>query len=334
MDQIIFRAAVLLLALVSALPLRAQFDTYTYVSDRRFTDPTDLLGWQFRPAELEIKDESKSAFGPGDYRFGVTQNNLFVEGPEIAGVYSINNINPTEYGYVLNLMNARNPTLQGHLKVILNKNRQADAVIFKRSPREKEMVFWLPLLSERDYREEGNWFTDRKELFLPQIDSLWGQEIHPFLLLNQGSGKQQRLTMDDSTYLHFSREIHRTIKDKKKRKKGEVSLVDSLGLTIDDLLADSLLREEAGVIIEERIADFVRFKTRLIYDDGGTKWVEEMHEVKKVAERSDKKARDGGEKYLWEIELKNGERINLYLDTRRFVSSLEWGERWYLMRGF
>lgn len=324
-----------LLSVLTGLPVaRAQFDTYTYVSDRRFTDPTDLLGWQFRPGELEIKDEKKVAFSPGEYRFGVTQNNLFVEGPEIAGVYSINNINPTEYGYVLNLMNARNPTLQGHLKVILNKNRQADAVIFKRSPREKEMVFWLPLLSERDYREEGQWFTDRKELFLPVIDSLWSAQIHPFLLLDQQSGKQQRLTMDDSTYLHFSREIHRSIKDKKKRKKGEVSLVDSLGLTIEDLMADSLLREEAGVIIEERIADFVRFKTRLVYDDGGTKWVEEQYEIRRVSERADKKARDGGEKYLWEIELKNGERINLYLDTYRYASSLEWGPNWYLMRGY
>ncbi|MBP6185445.1 MAG: hypothetical protein KA479_10925 [Saprospiraceae bacterium] len=312
----------------------SQMDTYTYVSDRRFNDPTDLLGWQFRPAELEIPKVSKSALLPGDYRFGVTQNNLFVEGPDIAGVYSINNINPSEYGYILNLMNARNPTLQGHLKVILNKNRQADAVIFKRSPKEPEMVFWLPLMSERDYQSDGNWFTDRKELFLPHVDSLWGQDIHPFLLLDKSTGKQQRLIVDDSTYLHFSREIARNMKDKKKRKKGEVSLVDSLQLTIDDLLADSVLLEQSGVIIEERIADFVRFKTRIFYEDGGSKWIEELLEIKRVTERADRKATDDEEKYLWEIELKNGERINVYLDTQRYVSTIEWGARWYLMRGF
>lgn len=321
-------------ALLAPLRIDAQMVGYTYVTDRKFTDPTDLLGWQFRPAELEIKDQGKTTFFAGEYRFGVTIGNLFVEGPEIAGVYSINNINPTEYGYILNLMNARNPTLQGHLKVILNKQRQADAVIFKRSPKEKEMVFWLPLLSESDFRAEASWFTDRKEIFLPHADSLWGRHIHPFLLMDQQSGKQQRLVMDDSTYLQFSREIDRSIKDKKKRKKGEVSLVDSLGLTIEDLMADSLLREEAGVTIEERIADFVRFKTRLVYDDGGTKWIEERHEIRRVTERADKKAREGGEKYLLEIELKSGDGLLLFLDTQRYVSSLEWGPRRYLMRGY
>lgn len=321
---------------MSATPGRlvAQMDTYTYVTDRKFMDPTDLLGWQFRPEEMEIPEVSKKRVLPGDYRFGITQNNLFVEGDEIAGVYSINNMTPTEYGYILNLMNARNPTMQGHLKVILNKNRQADAVVFKRSPREKELVFWLPLLSEKEFQVEKDFFTDRRELFLPDIDSLWGQGIYPFLLIDRASGKQQRLTIDDSTYLHFSREIAYTIKDKKKRKKEEVSLVDSLGLTAEDLLADSLLMEEAGVMVESRIADFLRFKTRLIYDDGGTKWVDQQLEVRKVLERTDRKAQDGGEKYLWEIELKNGDRVNLYLDTYRFVSSIEWGERQYLMRGF
>jgi hypothetical protein len=326
----------LLFSLVGTAPERllAQVDTYTFVTDRKFIDPTDLLGWQFRPEELEIPEERKQRILPGDYRFGITQSNLYVEGDEIAGVYSINNMTPTEYGYILNLMNARNPTMQGHLKVILNKNRQADAVVFKRSPRDKEIVFWLPLLSEKEFQVEKDYFTDRRELFLPEIDSLWGQGIYPFLLIDRVGGKQQRLTMDDSTYLHFSREIAHTIKDKKKRKKGEVTLVDSLELTVEDLLADSLLMAEAGVTVESRIADFLRFKTRLVFDDGGTKWVDQQFEVRKVQERTDRKAQDGGEKYLWEIELKNGDRVNLYLDTYRFVSSIEWGDRLYLMRGF
>jgi len=325
----------LFLSLACHLGVQAQpMVGYTYVSDRRFNDPTDLLGWQFRPEELEIPKVSKRRLSAGDYRFGVTQNNLFVEGADIAGVYSVNNINPTEYGYVLNLMNARNPTLQGHLKVILNPQRQADAVIFKRSPKEAEMVFWLPVLSERDYKAEEEWFTDRRDLILAVPDSLWGLTLRPFLLIDQASGKQQRLTMDDSTYLHFSREITRSMKEKKKRKKGEVSLVDSLQLSIDDLLADSALLAASGMVIEERLADFVRFKTRLTFDDGGTQWVEETYEVKGVDTRADRKAPDGAEKYLWEITLKNGEVMNLYLDTRRYVSSLGWGSRHFIVRGY
>lgn len=313
---------------------RGQFDTYTYVSDRRFNDPTDLLGWQFSPGELEVKDEKKINLMPGEYKFGVTQSNLFVEGGEFTGVYSINNINPMEYGYILNLMNARNPTLQGHLKVILNKNRQVDAIVFKRSPKEKESIFWMPLLTAREYKLEGDWFTDRKELFLPVMDSLWTAQVHPFLVLDHIEGKQIKLTMDDSTYFHFSREIARSMKDKKKRKKGEVSLVDSLGLTIEDLLADTMLLEAAGVEIQERIADFVRFKTRLVYKDGGSKWIDELLEITKIQERMDKRESARDEKYLWELTIKNGDTMQLYFDNSRFITSIVWDGRRYLMRGF
>ncbi len=310
----------------------AQFVTYTYVSDRKFQDPTDLIGWQFRPSELEIPDTRKSKLGPGEYSFGVTQNNLFIEGPDIAGVYSINNINPTEYGYILNLMNARNPTLQGHLKVILNKYRQADAVIFKRSPNEKEIIFWLPLLSQEEYDAKGVWYTDRRELMYMTMDSIWGSSIMPFLLIDMQNNKQQILSIDDSTSIRFTREIEHTLK-KKKLKKKEIDMIDSLQLSIEDLLADSALLAETGARIETDIVDYLTFKTRILFDDGGTKWVEKRLVIKGVDEKVDKNAPEGGEKFLWEISLKNGEVIQLFLDTWRRVSSIEWGPHQYLMRG-
>ncbi|MBK7341620.1 MAG: hypothetical protein IPJ06_00085 [Saprospiraceae bacterium] len=312
--------------------LSAQFVSYTYVSDRKFQDPTDLIGWQFRPSELEIPDTRKSSFGPGEYSFGVTQNNLFIEGPDIAGVYSINNINPADYGYILNLMNARNPTLQGHLKVILNKYRQADAVIFKRSPNEKEIIFWLPLLSQKEYDTKGEWYTDRRENFLADKDSLWGSSIMPFLLIDQVNNKQQILSIDDSTSFRFTREIEHTLK-KKKLKKKEVDLIDSLQLSIADLLADSALLAETGARIETQIVDYLTFKTRLLFEDGGTEWVEKRLEIKSLDEKVDKNVSEGGEKYMLEVGLKNGEFLFIFLDTWRHVSSLEWGPRRYLMRG-
>lgn len=322
-----------LLLILAGSPLFAQFASYTYVTDRRFEDPTDLIGWQFRPSELEIPDVRKSAFGPGEYSFGVTQNNLFIEGPDIAGVYSINNINPAEYGYILNLMNARNPTLQGHLKVILNKYRQADAVIFKRSPNEKEIIFWLPLLSQKEYDTRGEWYTDRRELILPHVDSIWGASIMPFLLIDLQSDKQQILSIDDSTSFRFTREIEHTLK-KKKLKKKEIDIIDSLQLTIEDLLADSALLAESGARIETDIVDYLTFKTRILFDDGGTEWIEKRLEIKGIDEKVDENAAEGGEKYLCEITLKNGENIHIFLDTWRRVSSVEWKERRYMTRGF
>lgn len=322
-----------LLLILGGSSLFAQFASYTYVTDRRFEDPTDLIGWQFRPSELEIPDVRKSAFGPGEYSFGVTQNNLFIEGPEIAGVYSINNINPAEYGYILNLMNARNPTLQGHLKVILNKYRQADAVIFKRSPNDKEIIFWLPLLSRAEYDQRGEWYTDRRELPIPEPDSLWGQSIMPFMIIDRIENKQQLLSLDDSTSFRFTREIEHTLK-KKKLKKKEVDLIDSLQLTIEDLLADSALLAETGARIETDIVDYLTFKTRILFDDGGTEWVDKRYIVTGVDQKEDKRAPEGGDRYLLEILLKGDDPIFLYLDTWHMVSRIEWREKVYLARGF
>ena len=194
---------------------------YSYVTDRKFKDPTDLLGYNFVPYRLEIKDEKEENISAGSYSFGITQNNLYVTGKDIEGVYSINNINPTKFGYQLTLMNARNPALQGHLKVVVNNRKQVEALIFKRSTKDKETIFLLSPLSEDQKAKEEKYYTDKNELIIDHPDSLWGKSIYPFLGLFKANGKQEKFLTSDSVFVKFEKRttiIEKKLKEKKPKK--------------------------------------------------------------------------------------------------------------------
>ncbi len=215
------RYLLLLLALFAFHLGHAQ-EQYSYMTDRIFKDQLDLYGYNFVPNQLEIPNEGQQDLRKGDYSFGLLGNNLYIDGKDIKGVYSVNNINPTEYGYKLNLMNARDPTIQGHLKVILTQYGHVDALVFKRSTKEKEMIFFLPQIPKNLQKKERTYFTDRWELPLTEIDSLWGKSIHPFLRLHDDQGIQERLQINDSTRVTFVKKVTKVEKKKKgKRKKNK-----------------------------------------------------------------------------------------------------------------
>ncbi len=197
--------------------LEAQ-ETFSYITDRKFSDPSELIGYNFKPDHMEVPDEFAEDISAGEYSFGVTLNNLYVNGGDLQGVYSINNINPTEYGFKLNLMNARDPTVQGHLKIIQNKRNQVDALVFKRATKDKEIIFFLPDLTDEQYNKEADYFTDKYDTELESPDSIWGKEIKPFLNIHTSKNIQQRLTYADSTMISFE-EVYRVVDKTKKQKK-------------------------------------------------------------------------------------------------------------------
>ena len=55
------------------LPAQEQ---YSYISDKKFKDPSDLIGYNFFPSFMEIRDEREEELSPGKYSFGITLNNL------------------------------------------------------------------------------------------------------------------------------------------------------------------------------------------------------------------------------------------------------------------
>ncbi len=300
--------------------------SYSYVSDRKFKDPTDLIGYNFRPSELELPDtKTEQKLRPGAYSFGISQTNLYVRGKGIEGVYNMNTINTTDYGFFIKMINARDARIQGHLKIILTKNDQVDALLFRRSEQEEEMVFFLKIMDEEKRAKEKAHFTDLNEMVVENPDSLWGRKIYPFLRLEPERGLQERINVSDSAYIQFEKVVNVNIKTKEKKVKEKIE-VDGEKVTIDTVLIerDTTITMDYTVTLHEF----------LLYNDGTIKTNKEVYIIKKFKEREDEMAEAAEEKFRIDLETKKGETLYLYLLGDRTFSSFELEGRRYLARGY
>ena len=311
---------------------------YSYVSDRIFDGPESFFGYDFKPSIMEVPNESRDEIDPGDYSFGVTSRNLYVEGEDIRGVYSMNNIGPTEYGYKIATMNTRDARLQGHLKIILNRRGQVNALIFRRSQKDPEIIFTLPEIDEDMNEEETEYFTDLREMEIESGDSIWGTTIYPFLRIHQQSGIQERLFDYDSTYFNFEEVITieekvKKVKQAKKKKNKKSEDEDLQDVDIEDLVEEM---PKDSVDIKRKITKtyFLNLTQLIRYQDDTEKIELERYEITKVNEREDDTAEGDEERFQIEYTTKKGIPVYLYLNENRQVSSIEIGDKLYLMRGF
>lgn len=335
-----------------------QAQQYTYISDRRFFEPADMIGYDFKPSALEIPDETKMDIDPGEYSFGITFNYLYAKGEDVKGVYNINNMQPADYGFKVLLMNARDARLQGHLKVIQNKYGMVEALIFKRSSNDKEVIFYLPPISKNLRDKEKAYFTDRGELVFEDKDSIWGEAIRPFHIMHMEENVQQRLQLEDSTYITFTEEVTIVEKEVKKKKKTDKEIEEDIDKeeviadadkeVVEEAKIDSVVVDENGedVLTDSTTLDAPEIKIKItkeyfltihsyrITTEGLREKKEEKYTIRKINEKEDEAAKMHEEKYLWEFQNDEKEVINLYLNGDRTVSTLEIGEKKYLVRGF
>lgn len=363
---------ILLLGLIIPLPTYSQ-TVYSYVTDRKFKDASELLGYNFKPFRLEIKDEKEENITAGSYSFGITQNNLYVTGQDIEGVYSINNINPTKFGYQLTLMNARNPALQGHLKVIVNSKKQVEALIFKRSTKDKEIIFLISPLSEEQKIAEEKYFTDKFELKIDEPDSIWGKTIFPFMGMYKVNGKQDKILPTDSVFVKFEKRttiIEKKLKEKKPKKpkkiekkkeekkeeivkeeaKKENEEEEDLSATKTETIeADTIKPVEKNLDEEEMesdstqnqpkvktkiiIQDYAVIRFRIKYDDGTFEDKKTELKINKVTMKEDAEAKPDEEKYQITVTPSSGSPFYIYLTGDKAVNSIEFPDKVYLVRG-
>jgi hypothetical protein len=346
-------------------------DNYTYISDRKFFDPNDLIGYDFRPGAMEVRGTTEKELSAGEYSFGISRSNLYVDGGNIKGVYSVNNINPTEYGYKLLLMNARDPTVQGHLKVILNKWAQVEALVFKRSNKEEEIIFFQTPITEKLYNQEAEYFTDKNDFSMEEPDSVWGKKIYPFLRIhNEEGGIQERLQMADSTSIEFVEKITIIEKKKKKRKKkskeeeteevveveGEAEAEEET-VVIEEIEESEGVEEDLGAVppieaaenMEEAISEdqkedvkikivkeyFINIRTILTFEDGSVEDKTEEIPIKNKFALFETNANGNPtiEPYELEISPKKGSPISMRLTKNKTISSIHIEGKTYLMRG-
>ncbi|MFK7949758.1 MAG: hypothetical protein AB8G11_19365 [Saprospiraceae bacterium] len=296
------RYIIITLLLLSTI-LQAQ--EYTYISDRTFLASSDLLDYTFIPAFIVYPDENNSEdseetpIGVNEFSFGITQNYLYIEGNEIEGVYSINSINPTDYGYIIATMNARNPTIQGHLKIILNDYNNANALIFKMSTNTDELIFKIAEIPEDIEKEEADFFTNMDNP-ATTTDVIWNRTYYPFFRIGE---KQQRLRIEDSVEISIATDT--IIIKKKKKEKVEI----------------------------ER---FITISYKGFDDNGNRTNYEQRYEVKGLKERQSRDEKATIDKYLIEAEVKGlpEKFIFFYLNEKRAISKIELGPNQFLIRGY
>ena len=237
-------------------------EQYSYMTDRIFLKQTDMIGYNFVPDFMEIPNESDAELKVGEYSFGITTNNLFVEGKDIKGVYSVNNIDKVEYGFIFKLMNARDPTVQGHLKVIQNKYGHVEALVFKKSTKEKEIIFHLPRVPKSLRLKEKAYFTDRWEMVSQDVDSLWGKSIYPFIKIHKDEKNvQERLQRADSTSITFVEKVTIIEKKQKKKRKKKIKNIELGEEEEEEVIAEveevaaELVEEASVAVVEEEVEE-------------------------------------------------------------------------------
>lgn len=363
------RITFLLILLITSLGSILAQDDYTYISDRKFFRPDNLIGYDFRPNYMEVPNEGEQELSPGEYSFGISKSNLYVDGGDIKGVYSVNNINPTEYGYKLLLMNARDPTIQGHLKVILNKKAQVEALVFKRSNKEVEMIFFLAPIPKPLREKETSYFTGRYDLELPAQDSIWGQKVYPFMRVHYDEGGvQERLQAADSTSIEFIEKITVIEKKKKKKRKNrkQKNEVDEIETQEGEVETEVVVEEveaevapqvdpgayppvEAAESVEAAVAEeqeevvkvkiikeyFVKVRTIVTFEDGQIEDRVEEIPIKKKFALFETETNNDPTIAPFELEIypKKGKPIIMRLTGKKTISSIQIEGKDYLMRG-
>jgi hypothetical protein len=302
--------------------LQAQ-NAYSYVSDRSFKQITDIIGWQFAPSQEEVKGNYKRNLNAGDVAFGVTMNNLYVTGKNIQGVYSINNMVPTNFGFQLQLMNANNPTLQGHLKIILDNNRQAYGLLFKRSPKDPEILYELPDIPKHIEEREKEYFSDKNEVIVPHIDSLWTKGFRPFYSFNGDNRIQRRIQISDDVFFTFS--MKTTIIDKTKKKDK-----DKTPTAVTDTVKTN---DPSKIKIVKEYFLKVHFKNKLQNNEIEEKTVDYTFE--KFDWKEDSRApANAPDRFRITLKPKNGAEMAIYLNANKAISFIDMDGFRYAVRGF
>ena len=329
----------LFLLMVCMISLGNAQDKYSYSSERKFKDPTDLVGYNFRPAKKETPgDYEAKKIQPGSYSFGISRSRLYVKGDEeLEGMYEINNINTENYGYKLLLLDPRNPSQRGHLKVILTPQGEAEALIFKTRSKAKEVIFHIPKSSSDMKKKEAKIFTDLKEVMVESTDSLWGMKIFPYMRKDLNSNIQSRFYESDSTMISFEEVI--TIKEKKKKKKKKKSRKKKKKNgeeVVEEVSSEAVV--EASTDTDEIVKTktikeyYVKIRSILKSEDGATEDKTWSYQIKEILEREDETAKKNEERF--QIVLKSGKKeIYLYLNGDRTISSFEAEDGLFMMRG-
>ncbi len=300
---------------------------YTYHNDHKVWNTDDVIGCTFVPTEREISDGKggmagrATRLGAGEVVIKVMRDYLYVtqNGAEVK--FSVNQITTEKYGFKLALMDAQNPSLQGHLKIVRDENKYVRDLIFKRSREEKEIVFRQAEPDKRTEQAYAKDFTHKDSIKLETKEAFWKKSFKPFF---QVSGEQTRLYKDDEVVISFTQDTVivkkakvPSAKDsvliaagKKKAEKDKIKIIEQIHLRYMEIDENNPSGARKEVKLDYPIASINRT-------------------VNNGQEEQDKDIR-----YRYELKLEGSKDAFLvFLTEKQTVSVIVIGEFSYLMRG-
>ncbi len=341
-----------LFGMLFSLSIYGQNVDYSYLTDKHFYDPSDLIGYLFRPSAMETTDGDSQELEADEYSFGISGNYLYVKGGDLTAAYNIGTIDPTKYGFKLSLMNAKDVLKAGHLKVILTGPGFVDALVFKASKDDDELIFMLPEKSDEVYESDKKYYTDKWDVFVEHPDSIWGTKIYPYFEVGLDTGnKHNRILQSDSLSISFVEDIKIIEKKKKirRRKKKKKDFNIEVGEDEDTEEEDEKMTKETekDKDAKEEVAEEPQYKikTKIVKtyyvvlrkqvqnDMGEEQIIEKKLKIKKWKEREDKTMKKGGDRFQIAFTTTKGD-VFLYLTDKRRISAFEMNGTMYLMDGY
>ncbi|MEY4926614.1 MAG: hypothetical protein RI894_1050 [Bacteroidota bacterium] len=320
--------ALLLFMGVNAAAWAQNTRLFTYHNDHKVWNTDDVIGCTFVPNERETSDGKGGMQGratrlaPGDVVIKVLRDYLYVTQNGEEAKYSVNQITTEKYGFKLSLMDARNPSIQGHLKVIRDENKYVRDLVFKRSREDKEIVFRQAEPDKRTEQEYAKYFTNKDSVKLKTKEAFWKKSFHPFF---QVSSVQTRLYKDDDLSISFTQDTVivkkakiPTAKDslliaqgKKKAEKDKIKIIEQIHLRYMEQDENNPSAARKEVKLDYEIASISRT-------------------VNNGQEEQDKDIR-----YRYELKLQGAkaDAFLVFLTEKQTVSVVVIGEFSYLMQG-
>jgi len=178
--------------------------TYTYASDKQFNTVNDLTGYTFVPNEVEEGEYGIDFIDEGDVAIHFYDNRILFKGVEGYKSLNILSKNPFKLGYEIDWMDAKNPALNGKLRIIIDEEKFAQ-LVYINSKTTPEYTFFLPLKSRQLLEAEEEYFTSKRAVEARNYQRLIGKTIRPYRIIEdvKKGGGEERISMKDSIYIQF-----------------------------------------------------------------------------------------------------------------------------------
>jgi hypothetical protein len=231
-----------LLCCAAILAQAQNTNVYTYHNDHRFWDTDDIIGYTFVVGERENPPSTVlKKLRAGEAVFKIMRDYLYITEGSAEVKYSVNQITAEKYGFKLHLMDARNPSIQGHVKIVLDEMKFVRSLIFKKSKAEKEVIFHLLEPTKQITKADAKYFTHKDSAILTTKEMFWKKTFRPFF---EVSSTQHRLYTEDSLTVSFTKDTVITKKakiptakdsvliasGKKKAEKDKIKIIDQIHL--------------------------------------------------------------------------------------------------------